>query len=143
MKPCYWESNLGNLDKTVNSTPCQKYGEELSASPTITWWLLGLAVCFEIAGAIGLRFSKGFTVPLPTVLALVAFTAALHLLSRVMRYLPVSVAYPIWAGGGTAGAALLSVLALHEKAGLWKGAGVVMVVAGIIVLNVGSTGHGA
>ncbi len=93
--------------------------------------------------AIGLRFSHGFSKPLPTILALLTFGSAFYFISLALVSLPVSTVYPIWVGGGTAGVALLGVLALHEKAELWKGAGVVMVVAGIIVLNVGSTGHGA
>jgi small multidrug resistance pump len=89
-----------------------------------------------------LSFSDGFTSLLPTLLALAAFAVALYLVSHVMKSLPVSVAYPIWAGGGTAGVALLGMLALHEKAVLWKTSGVVMVVAGIVLLNMGATGHG-
>ena len=67
------------------------------------WLLLGVAILCEIGGAIGLRFSAGFTVFVPTALALGAFCIALFLVSRVMRQLPVSIAYPVWAGGGTAG----------------------------------------
>ena len=43
------------------------------------WLLLGLAVLLEITGALGLRFSEGFSLPLPTGMALVAFTLALYL----------------------------------------------------------------
>lgn len=85
---------------------------ETKLSTTLAWLLLSLAVCFEIAGAIGLRFSEGFSLLLPTVLALGAFTLALYLVSHVMKSLPVRTAYPVWAG-----VAMLGVLALHEKAG--------------------------
>jgi multidrug transporter EmrE-like cation transporter len=44
-----------------------------------TWLLLGVAVAFEIAAALGLRFSEGFTLVLPTVAALAAFAVALYL----------------------------------------------------------------
>lgn len=100
-----------------------------------TWLLLGLAVCLEIAGALGLRFSEGFTLLLPTVIALVAFTLALYLVSRVMKRLPVSVAYPVWAGGGTAGVALFGVLALGENISVVKLLGISLVVGGVILVN--------
>ena len=108
---------------------------ESNQTPTSAWWLLILAVCFEIAGAIGLRFSEGFTLPLPTGLALGAFALALYLVSHVMKSLPVSVAYPIWAGGGTAGVALLSVALLGESMGVLKMAGIILVIIGVVIIN--------
>tara|TARA_R110002110_G_scaffold415612_7_gene652361 strand:- start:168305 stop:168676 length:372 start_codon:yes stop_codon:yes gene_type:complete len=107
----------------------------LPSTKSSTWLLLGIAVTFEIAGAIGLRFSEGFTVMLPTVVALAAFAAALFLVSRVMKTLPVSIAYPVWAGGGTAGVALIGILVLGEELNAAKAIGVVLVVVGVIVVN--------
>ena len=103
--------------------------------PSSAWFLLGLAVTFEITGALGLRFSEGFTLLLPTGIALAAFTLALYLVSHVMKKLPVSVAYPIWAGGGTAGVALLGILALGEELNVSKALGIIFVVAGVILVN--------
>jgi len=59
-----------------------------SATP-FTWLLFGVVIAAEIAGALGLRFSERFTVALPTVMSLMAFTLALYLVSNVMRRLPV------------------------------------------------------
>ncbi len=99
------------------------------------WLLVGLAIFAEIAAALGLRFSDGFTKPLPTVFSLVAFGSAFYLISLSLVHLPVSTIYPIWAGGGTAGVALVGVLMLKERAGIWKGVGIVLVVAGIVAIN--------
>ena len=104
------------------------------------WLLVGLAVVAEIGAALALRFSHGFTRPLPTVLSLAAFGAAFYAISLALVTLPVSLVYPIWAGGGTAGVALVGVVMLREKTSWWKGLGVVLVVAGIAVLNMASTG---
>jgi small multidrug resistance pump len=106
-----------------------------ASTRSTTWLLLGVAVAFEIAGAIGLRFSEGFTVMLPTVVALAAFAVALYLVSRVMKTLPVSIAYPVWAGGGTAGVALIGILALGEELNAAKAVGVVLVVVGVVIVN--------
>jgi len=103
--------------------------------PSSAWLLLGLAVCFEITGALGLRFSVGFTLVLPTEIALVAFTLAIYLVSHVMKKLPISVAYPIWAGGGTAGVALLGVVLLGESINLLKLVGIALVFVGVIMIN--------
>lgn len=106
------------------------------------WLLLGVAILGEIAGAISLRFSEGFTRPFPTVVALASFALALYLVSRVMRTLPVSIAYPVWAGAGTASVALLGVFALGEPLGALKGLGVVLVIAGVVILNAASEKRG-
>lgn len=115
-----------NIAKTVNRKKI-KY--------STTWLLLCLAVSLEIAGALGLRFSEGFTLLLPTVISVLAFTLALYLVSLVMKTLPVSVAYPIWAGGGTAGVALLGFLALGEEINGIKILGILSVICGVILVN--------
>ena len=105
------------------------------SAPLSTWLFLFIAVTFEIAGAISLRFSDGFTILLPTILALSSFTVALYLVSHVMKFLPVSIAYPIWAGGGTVGVALLGILALGESISTLKIMGIALVVLGVIIIN--------
>ena len=110
---------------------------------TYAWLLVGLAIIAEITAAFSLRFSNGFTKPLPTTLALAAFGSAFYLISLALVNLPVSTVYPIWAGGGTAGVAVLGVLILREKASFKKGLGIGLVVAGIVILNLTTGGHGA
>ncbi len=110
---------------------------------TYEWLFVALAIMAEITAALALRFSHGFSRPLPTVIALVAFGSAFYVISLALVSLPVSTVYPVWAGGGTAGVALLGVLALHEKTGAWKVTGVLLVVAGIVILNMASTGQSA
>jgi small multidrug resistance pump len=105
---------------------------------TYAWLFVGLAIVAEISAALGLRFSNGFTKPLPTAFALIAFGSAFYLVSLSLVHLPVSTVYPVWAGGGTAGVALVGVLMLKERASVLKGLGVVLVVAGIVALNISS-----
>jgi len=112
----------------------ENVSENSSASST-AWLLLGLAVTFEIAGAIGLRFSEGFTLLIPTGLALSAFALALYLVSHVMKELPVSIAYPIWAGGGTAGVAIIGVVMLGEGLTVFKAIGIGLIMAGVVLVN--------
>lgn len=106
-----------------------------AATPASAWMLLAVAILCEIGGAIGLRFSEGFTVLIPTALALAAFCVALFLVSKVMKHLPVSIAYPVWAGGGTAGVALIGVLALGESLNGIKAAGIVLIMLGVVLVN--------
>jgi small multidrug resistance pump len=107
------------------------------------WFLVGGAIIAEIIAATMLRSSDGFTKLLPTAAALGAFGAAFYLVSLALVHLPVSTVYPIWAGGGTAGVALVGVLLLKERGHLLKGIGVGCVVAGIVLLNLASAAAGA
>jgi small multidrug resistance pump len=103
---------------------------------SLGWLLLGLAVSLETAGAIGLRFSAGFTLMVPTLAALGFFALALFLVSKIMKILPVSIAYPVWAGGGTVGVALVGILVLGEALSLTKAIGIGLVAVGVVIMNV-------
>lgn len=119
--------------QTAESSACG--AAVIAQSRRVAWFFLGVAILGEITGAVSLRFSEGFTRLLPTVVALASFALALYLVSRVMRTLPVSVAYPVWAGVGTAGVALVGVLALGEPLGMLKGLGIALVIGGVVILN--------
>ena len=106
------------------------------------WILVGGAIVAEITAAVLLRSSEGFRKLVPGGFALVAFASAFYLVSLALVSLPVSTGYPVWAGGGTAGVALVGVVMLGERAHVLKGIGVVLVVVGIVVLNLASTTKG-
>ncbi|MEQ8660129.1 MAG: SMR family transporter [Gammaproteobacteria bacterium] len=99
------------------------------------WAWVGGAIGAEIAAALLLRASDGFRRVVPTLCALGAFSAAFYLVSRALLALPVSSVYPVWAGGGTAGVAVLGIMALGERVHPLKTTGVALVVAGIVTLN--------
>lgn len=99
------------------------------------WFLVGGAIIAEVTAAIMLRASEGFAKLVPAVAALTAFGAAFYLVSRALVHLPVSTVYPVWAGGGTAGVALIGIAFLDEKLHVLKALGVTCVVAGIVLLN--------
>lgn len=101
----------------------------------MAWLLVGGAIIAEITAAMMLRASQGFEKLVPAVCALAAFGAAFYLVSLALIDLPVSTVYPVWAGGGTAGVALVGVALLEERTHLLKGIGVGCVVIGIVLLN--------
>ena len=106
----------------------------------LAWVLVGGAIVAEVCAAIMLRISDGFTKRVAAIAALFAFGTAFYLVSRALVDLPVSTVYPIWAGGGTAGVAVIGILVFKERAHKLKAIGVACVVAGIVVLNLASTG---
>ena len=68
----------------------------------MAWLLLVIAGLLEVAWAIGLKYTEGFTRPLPTTLTLGAMAASVGLLGLAMKSLPVGTAYAVWVGIGAA-----------------------------------------
>ena len=104
------------------------------------WPLLILAGLLQIGWAIGLKYTEGFTRPLPTVLTVAAMVASLWLLGLAVRTLPVGTAYAVWVGVGAVGTAILGIVLLGESANLWRVLSLVLIVVGIIGLKLATPG---
>lgn len=78
------------------------------------WVLLFIAGLFEVAWSTGLKYTQGFTRPLPTALTLAALTASMVLLARAVKSLPIGTAYAVWVGIGALGAAVLGMVLFDE-----------------------------
>src|SRR3954471_21893187 len=99
------------------------------------WVLLLGAIGVEVASTAALPRTHGFRDPLWTALVLGGYAASIWLLTVVIRHIPVSVAYAVWAGLGTAGIAVVGVLFLGEGWTLLKGVALLMIIAGVVILN--------
>lgn len=101
----------------------------------MAWTYLVFAGLFEIGWAIGLKYTDGFTKPLPTVLTLLSMAVSLGLLGLALKTLPVGTAYAVWTGIGTVGTALLGIWLLGEPATTTRLACVALIVSGIAGLK--------
>ncbi|MGM8225295.1 quaternary ammonium compound efflux SMR transporter SugE [Cellvibrio sp. ARAG 10.3] len=81
----------------------------------MSWLLLLFAGLFEIAWALGLKYSEGFTRLWPSVLTVCALIASLTLLGLSLRQLPLGTAYAVWSGIGALGTVTLGVLLFGES----------------------------
>ena len=105
--------------------------------------LLVLAVASEIVATASLKASEGFTRLGPLVLMVIAYLASFFFLSLILQHLPLGVVYAIWSGLGTAGAVLVGVLFWRESLS-WAGiTGIVLIVAGVVILNLVTEGRSA
>ena len=80
------------------------------------WTLLFFAGLFEIAWAIGLKYTDGFTKLVPSALTVAAMIASVVLLGLAMKQLPVGTAYAVWTGIGTVGTVILGIVLLGDSA---------------------------
>ena len=101
----------------------------------MAWAQLFLAGLLEVAWAVGLKYTDGFTRPWPTVATLAAMIGSMVLLALAVRTLPLGTAYAVWTGIGTAGAVLLGILLFNEPATLARLFFVGLIVAGIVGLK--------
>ena len=81
----------------------------------MNWVLLAIAGLFEVGWAIGMKYSEGFTRPVPTALTVIALIVSMVLLALAVRDLPVGTAYAVWTGIGAAGTAVLGMWLFDES----------------------------
>ena len=84
-------------------------------SAPLAWILLALAGLFEVAWAIGLKYTEGFSKPVPTLLTVTAMVVSMGLLGVVARQLPIGTAYAVWTGIGVFGTAVLGMYLFGES----------------------------
>ena len=101
----------------------------------LTAVLLALAIGVEVAASALLPKAQGFTNLPWTAVVLVGYGVAIWLLTVVVRSMPVSVAYAIWAGAGTALVAVIGLMFLGESFSWVKAMSLAMIVAGVVGLN--------
>ena len=103
----------------------------------MAWTWLFLAGLLEIAWAIGLKYSQGFTRPLASVLTIIGMLASFWFLSLALKTLPVGTGYAVWTGIGAVGTAILGVILFAEPVTAIRIASIGLIIAGIIGLKVG------
>ena len=104
------------------------------------WLYLAVAIGFEVAGTTCMKLAEGFTRPLPSVLIFVFYGISFAALTLALKRIDLSVAYPIWAGVGTALIAVIGVVAFREPLTAVKLASIALIIAGVVGLNLGSGG---
>jgi quaternary ammonium compound-resistance protein SugE len=101
----------------------------------MAWVILFIAGLFEIGWAIGLKYTEGFTRPVPTALTAVSLVASMGLLGLAVRTLPIGTAYAVWTGIGAAGTAALGILLFKEPATVARLFCLGLILAGIVGLK--------
>jgi quaternary ammonium compound-resistance protein SugE len=82
----------------------------------MAWFLLLIAGLLEVAWAIGLKYTEGFTRLVPSVFTGLAIVGSMLLLGIAARTLPIGTAYGVWVGIGAVGAAVLGIFLFQEPA---------------------------
>jgi quaternary ammonium compound-resistance protein SugE len=99
------------------------------------WLLLILAGIFEVAWAVGLKYSHGFTRLWPSLGTVVAMAISFGLLAAAMKSLPMGTAYAVWVGVGAVGTVILGVVLFGEPLGFMRAACIGLIVLGLVGLK--------
>ncbi len=102
----------------------------------MSWIILFCAGLFEVGWAVGLKYTDGFTRPLPTALTVAAMAISLGLLGMAMKELPLGTAYAIWTGVGAVGTVIAGIILFGESMALIRLVSVALIVTGLIGLKV-------
>ena len=100
------------------------------------WIILAAAGGLEVEWAVAMKYSEGFTRPLPTILTIIGYIASAVFLSIARRHLPLRTAYALWTGIGILGTTILGTLLFRESLSLPQVICVLMILAGIAGLRI-------
>lgn len=100
------------------------------------WLILFIAGLFEVAWAIGLKYTEGFSKPLPSVFTVASMIISMGMLAYSVKHLPVGTAYAVWTGIGAIGTAILGMILFGESKELIRVFFIFLIVIGIVGLKV-------
>ena len=102
------------------------------------FFLLAIAICCEVTGAICLKASEGFTIVLPSIATAVGYGLSIFLLVKILQHLPLGLVYGMWGGIGSAATMLVGVLVWNDPFTVFTVLGLLLVVGGCYLLNKGT-----
>ncbi len=104
----------------------------------MNWFILIIAGLFEMAWAIGLKYSEGFTKLWPSLFTSAAMIVSVVLLGYAMKSLPVGTAYAVWVGVGAVGTVILGIALMDDPVSAGRLLSISLIIAGIIGLKLTS-----
>lgn len=105
----------------------------------MNWLYLIIAGLHEIAWAVGLKYTDGWTRPLPSIITGGLMILSFYFLSLAVKSLPIGTAYAVWTGIGTVGAAIIGILFFAEPKNFARILCIFLIIAGIAGLKLTSS----
>ena len=101
-----------------------------------TFVILFFAILSEVIATSSLKYSEGFTKPIPSVVVAVGYGLSFYLLSIALKTMPIGIAYAIWSGVGLVLTVIAGIILWRETLDWAKVTGIVLILAGIVLINV-------
>ena len=100
------------------------------------YWYLAIAIVAEVMATIALKASNGFSDSTFSAVCVIGYAVAFYFLSLVLKTVPVGIAYAIWAGMGIVLIASISAVIYKQLPDLAAVVGMLLILAGVMVINV-------
>ena len=101
-----------------------------------TFIILFFAILSEVIATSSLKFSEGFTKPIPSVIVAIGYALSFYLLSIALKSMPIGVAYAIWSGIGLILTVIAGIVLWKETLDWARVLGIILILAGIVLINV-------
>ena len=101
----------------------------------MNWLMLIVAGLLEIVWALGMKYSDGFTKPIPSAVTVLLIALSVYLLGQAVKTLPVGMAYGVWTGIGTVGTVIMGIFFFQESASPARLFCLGLIIVGIIGLR--------
>ena len=92
-------------------------------------------IIFEQIGNLAISYTNGFTVLLPTLVCLVAYTLCYFCFAKSLKVINLAIGYAVWAGISMIVVAMISVFMLHSNLNWADFVGMAIILVGVIGLN--------
>ncbi len=96
---------------------------------------LAVTILFEVFGSAMLKISEGFTVLLPSLGGVIGYAASFYYFGLALKCIPLSTAYAVWAGLGTALTAFVGILLFNEDISFLKAVAFITIIVGVVILH--------
>lgn len=101
----------------------------------MTYLYLTIAIVAEVIATSFLKSCEGFTRLTPSILVIIGYSVAFYFLSLTLRSMSVGVVYAIWCGAGIVLVSVIAWLLFGQKLDAPAIAGIVLIIAGVAVIN--------
>ena len=101
----------------------------------MAWVWLTLAGVLEVVWAVGLKYTDGFTKPVPSAVTVAAMIASVYFLALAVRTIPIGTGYAVWTGIGAVGVAILGMILFDEPRTAFRLGSILLIVLGIAGLK--------
>lgn len=102
---------------------------------TMSYFYLALAVIAEVIATGSLKATQEFTRPIPTLIMVIGYGLAFYFMTLALRTIPLGITYAIWSGLGIVLISLIGVLFYNEKLDLPATIGMILIIAGVLVIH--------
>jgi quaternary ammonium compound-resistance protein SugE len=104
----------------------------------VAWMYLLIAGSFEVIWALGMKYTEGFTRPLPSAITIIGMVASVYFLNLAEKTIPIGTAYTIWTGIGAVGSVIGGIYLFGESREPIRILFLVLILSGIIGLKMSS-----